>query len=65
MLGLRGVRLGIAIPGLFAMQTRAILEAAASYSIEEASHIAEQWRQRLAGQMVSDSAHLIREDRER
>lgn len=29
MLGLRGVRLGIAIPGLFAMQSRAILEAAA------------------------------------
>jgi pyruvate,orthophosphate dikinase len=29
MLGLRGVRLGIAIPGLFAMQTRAIVEAAA------------------------------------
>lgn len=29
MLGLRGVRLGIAMPGLFAMQTRAILEAAA------------------------------------
>ena len=29
MLGLRGVRLGIAIPGLFAMQARAILEAAA------------------------------------
>ncbi len=29
MLGLRGVRLGIVIPGLFAMQTRAILEAAA------------------------------------
>ncbi|MGZ4495667.1 MAG: putative PEP-binding protein, partial [Nocardioides sp.] len=30
MLGLRGVRLGIAIPGLFAMQARAILEAAAA-----------------------------------
>ena len=30
MLGLRGVRLGLAIPGLFAMQSRAILEAAAS-----------------------------------
>jgi pyruvate, orthophosphate dikinase len=30
MLGLRGVRLGIAIPGLFTMQTRAILEAAAA-----------------------------------
>ena len=29
MLGLRGVRLGIAIPGLFVMQARAILEAAA------------------------------------
>ncbi len=29
MLGLRGVRLGIAIPGLFRMQARAILEAAA------------------------------------
>jgi pyruvate,orthophosphate dikinase len=29
MMGLRGVRLGIVIPGLFAMQARAILEAAA------------------------------------
>ncbi len=29
MLGLRGVRLGIAIPGLFVMQARAIVEAAA------------------------------------
>ena len=29
MLGLRGVRLGIVIPGLFGMQARAILEAAA------------------------------------
>ena len=29
MLGLRGVRLGIVIPGLFAMQVRAIIEAAA------------------------------------
>jgi pyruvate,orthophosphate dikinase len=30
MLGLRGVRLGIAIPGLFSMQSRAVLEAAAA-----------------------------------
>jgi pyruvate,orthophosphate dikinase len=30
MLGLRGVRLGIVIPGLFAMQARAILEAASA-----------------------------------
>ena len=29
MLGLRGVRLGVVIPGLFEMQARAILEAAA------------------------------------
>ena len=29
MLGLRGVRLGVVVPGLFAMQARAILEAAA------------------------------------
>ncbi|SFN15015.1 pyruvate phosphate dikinase [Actinomadura madurae] len=32
MLGLRGVRLGLAIPGLFAMQVRAIAEAAAARS---------------------------------
>jgi pyruvate,orthophosphate dikinase len=32
MLGLRGVRLGIQIPGLFVMQARAILEAAAEYA---------------------------------
>ncbi len=32
MLGLRGVRLGLAIPGLFQMQARAILEAAAIVS---------------------------------
>lgn len=30
MLGLRGVRLGLAVPGLFAMQARAVLEAAAT-----------------------------------
>ena len=34
MLGLRGVRLGIQIPGLFAMQARAILEAAADYAAD-------------------------------
>ena len=34
MLGLRGVRLGIIIPGLFAMQTRAIAEAAAIVTAE-------------------------------
>src|SRR5262249_25060503 len=34
MLGLRGVRLGLVIPGLFAMQVRAIAEAAAIVSAE-------------------------------
>ena len=34
MLGLRGVRLGIQIPGLFVMQARAILEAAADYAAD-------------------------------
>ena len=34
MLGLRGVRLGIAVPGLFAMQVRAITRAAASLAAE-------------------------------
>jgi pyruvate,orthophosphate dikinase len=33
MLGLRGVRLGLVIPGLFAMQTRAIAEAAAECAL--------------------------------
>ena len=37
MLGLRGVRLGIVIPGLFTMQARAILEAAAQH-IREGGH---------------------------
>ena len=34
MLGLRGVRLGIAVPGLFAMQVRAITRAAAALAAE-------------------------------
>ncbi|MEJ2861272.1 pyruvate, phosphate dikinase [Actinomycetospora flava] len=34
MLGLRGVRLGIAVPGLFAMQIRAITRAAATLAAE-------------------------------
>jgi len=34
MLGLRGVRLGLTVPGLFAMQTRAIVEAAALVAAE-------------------------------
>jgi len=37
MLGLRGVRLGIAVPGLFAMQVRAITRAAATLAAEGVS----------------------------
>jgi plasmid stability protein len=46
-------------------EAKAILEAAACYSMEEARQVARQLRQRHAGQMTSDSADLIREDRER
>ena len=47
-------------------QVKAILEsAAASPSMSEARKIAEEWHQRLAGRMTSDSADLIREDRDR
>ena len=37
MLGLRGVRLGLVIPGLFAMQVRAIAEAAAAVQARRAA----------------------------
>ena len=46
-------------------EVKAILEASARLSPGEAREIAEQWRQRLAGRMRSDSALLVREDRER
>jgi predicted RNase H-like HicB family nuclease len=36
-----------------------------TYTSEEARRIADEWRQRLAGRAHSDSAELIREDRER
>ncbi|MFC5064631.1 pyruvate, phosphate dikinase [Actinomycetospora atypica] len=41
MLGLRGVRLGIQVPGLFAMQVRAITRAAASLAAEGISVLPE------------------------
>lgn len=46
-------------------EVKAILEASARLSPSEAREVAEQWRQRLAGRMRSDSALLVREDRER
>jgi pyruvate,orthophosphate dikinase len=41
MLGLRGVRLGLAVPGLFAMQVRAIAEAAAARLADGGHPVAE------------------------
>lgn len=46
-------------------EAKAILEAAATYSTEEALQVTRQWRQRLTGQIHGDSSDLIREDRDR
>ncbi len=46
-------------------EAKAILEAAATYSMEEARQVTRQWRQRLTGQIHGDSSDLIREDRDR
>jgi plasmid stability protein len=45
-------------------EVKIILEEAGTFSMEEARKVAEQWRQRLAGRVHSDSAELIREDRD-
>jgi plasmid stability protein len=46
-------------------EAKAILEAAATLSADEARQIADQWRHRLAGRMTSDSSEMTREDRDR
>ena len=47
-------------------EVKAILEeAAATLSLSEAEEVAELWQKRLAGREYSDSAELVREDRER
>lgn len=46
-------------------EVKAILETSARLSPSEARALAEQWRERLAGRTHSDSAELVREDRER
>jgi plasmid stability protein len=46
-------------------EAKAILEAAAPLSREEAYQAALESQRRLAGRMMSDSAELLREDRER
>jgi len=69
MLGLRGVRLGIAIPGLFEMQSQAILEAAAIVA-EQGGHPMPEIMVPLVGAVeelrniraeIDDAAHRARE----
>lgn len=46
-------------------EVKMILEQSAKMSMEEARATAEKWHKRLSGKIYSDSAELIREDRER
>lgn len=46
-------------------EARVILEAAAPLPMEEAYQIALESQRRFAGRVMSDSAELLREDRER
>jgi plasmid stability protein len=46
-------------------EVKAILESAAKLSLSEAGEVARQARRSLEGRMTSDSADLLREDRER
>jgi len=46
-------------------EAKAILQAAATYSMSEAENVAQEWQRRLAGEAYSDSADAIREDRGR
>ncbi|HEY2293045.1 MAG: FitA-like ribbon-helix-helix domain-containing protein [Thermoanaerobaculia bacterium] len=46
-------------------EVKAILESAAKLSMTEAGEVARQIRRSLEGRMTSDSADLLREDRER
>ncbi len=46
-------------------EVKAILESAAKLSMNEAREVARQIRRSLEGRMTSDSADLLREDRER
>ncbi len=60
-LKLRARRNGRSLQG----EAKAILEAAATYTMEEARAVSERWHERLAGGTFSDSADAIREDRDR
>ena len=46
-------------------EAKAILQAAAIFSMSEANSVADEWQRKLAGRAYRDSAETIREDRER
>ena len=46
-------------------EVKVILVNAAAFSLPEARAVSAQWHKRLAGRSVSDSAKLLREDRQR
>ncbi|MGH8488335.1 MAG: FitA-like ribbon-helix-helix domain-containing protein [Gammaproteobacteria bacterium] len=46
-------------------EAKRILEEAVTFSLAEASGVAANWRERCAGRSFSDSAELLREDRQR
>ncbi len=60
-LKLRAQRHGRSLQG----EVKAILEAAATFSMSEAGSVAEGWQRKLAGGTYADSAEAIREDRGR
>jgi plasmid stability protein len=68
-LKLRAKRHGRSLQG----EVKAILQAAVAFSMAEASQVAEEWQRKLASQIAtreadsvySDSADVIRQDRER
>ena len=60
-LKLRALHHGRSLQG----EVKAILQAAATFSMSEAGSVAEGWQRKLAGGVYTDSAEAIREDRER
>jgi plasmid stability protein len=60
-LKLRAQRHGRSLQG----EAKAILQAAATFSMSEAGSVAEEWQRKLMAHAYRDSAETIREDRER
>lgn len=46
-------------------EVKLILEEAVTFSLAEAKGVATEWKGRLAGRTLSDSAELLRKDRQR